>query len=159
MAGEAACSTCLCLSSQMLTGPRADFLLMLQDEWPQRCRGTARCGRCADLSGPAPLSKAGLKQNPSVWAWLRRVAVLLNHLAPGAAVCTAHWQRQALEQISQGEDLHSRNATTAPRLGFALGCFPLAADSTPQAVSWMLCSGHRGTAKSCEGFSPLAGLD
>lgn len=38
------------------------------------------------MSDPAFLSKDGLKQNPSVWAWLGRVAVVLNHLALGAAL-------------------------------------------------------------------------
>lgn len=38
------------------------------------------------MSDPTFLSKEELKQNPSIWAWLGRVAVVLNHLALGAAL-------------------------------------------------------------------------
>lgn len=82
-----------------------------------------------DLSDPVFLSKDGLKQNPSIWAWLGRVAVVLTRLQ--GLFCTAHWQRVTGADKRAGrsakQECHHTTTAWLPWWLLPCGCWLLAA--------------------------------
>lgn len=86
------------------------------------------------------LSKDGLEQNPSIWAWLRRVAVVLNHLAPGTVLHSPPAKRATGTDKLVGrftkQECHHTTRTWLHCLLSPRGCWLHAASCQLDALQW-----------------------